>query len=155
LADVANGAGDATTFSDSEGVLMVEMSALANDGTNRDVSITDGTSTNVVTIRYTSTDNEIRYKVKSGGVATVNDTVIISSATDFNKIAIKYKTNDFALWVNGVEVATDISGATPIGLSELVFDDGSAANVFYGKTRQIQYFQTALTDSELATLTTI
>ncbi|MDA9272115.1 hypothetical protein N9Q05_01860 [bacterium] len=153
LAETANGAGDASTFNDSEGVFMVEISALANDGKNRDISITDGTSSNVVTIRYTSTDNETRYKVKSGGTATVNDTIIISSATDFNKIAFKYKENDFALWINGVEVATDIIGATPIGLSELVFDDGDGANDFYGKTKQIQYFQIVLTDSELEELT--
>ena len=41
----------------------------------------------------------------------------------------------------------------PIGLSELAFDDGGGAEPFYGKTKQIQYFDSALTDSELETLT--
>jgi hypothetical protein len=34
-AETANNSGDASTFNDSEGVLMVEISALADDGTNR------------------------------------------------------------------------------------------------------------------------
>ena len=38
-----------------------------------------------------------------------------------NKIALKYKANDFALWINGTEVATDTSGITPTGLDRLEF----------------------------------
>ena len=148
-AETANGSGDADTFNDSEGVLMAEISALDDDGTNRDISITDGTSTNLVTIRYTSIDNEITYKVKSGGSAIVSDTVTISSATSFSKIAAKYKLNDFTLWIDGFEVFTDTSGTAPIGLSELVFNGGSGSNDFYGNTKQIQYYNSALTDSEL------
>ena len=40
---------------------------------------------------------------------------MITSAYPSNtilKAAVKYKANDFALWVNGVEVNTDTSGAT-------------------------------------------
>ena len=34
-AETANGSGDAATFNDSEGVLMAEISALADDGTSK------------------------------------------------------------------------------------------------------------------------
>ena len=54
---------------------------------------------------------------------------------------------------NGVEVATDISASMPIGLSELNFNY-TYAFPFFGKVKQLQVFKTALTDSELATLTT-
>ena len=75
--------------------------------------------------------------------------------TEFNKIAIKYKVNDFALWVNGIELATDTSGTTFSSgtLTNVNFDDGSGNADFYGNTKQLQYFQTALTDSELEELT--
>ena len=34
----------------------------------------------------------------------------LTDAKSFNKIAFKYKQNDFSLYVNGIEVATDTSG---------------------------------------------
>ena len=40
-------------------------------------------------------------------------------------------------------------------LNRLGFDDGDGAgNEFFGKVKQLQIFKTALSDSELATLTT-
>ena len=65
---------------------------------------------------------------------------------------LKYKTNDFYLWVNGFEVGTDPSGVTPTGLNNLAFDLATG-QPFYGKTKQVQYYDSALTDSELETLT--
>ena len=75
--------------------------------------------------------------------------------TQNNRIALKYKENDFAAWINGFEVLTDTSGVTyPSGtLTELAFDGGDGNNDFYGKTKQLMTFKTALTDSELETLT--
>jgi hypothetical protein len=73
--------------------------------------------------------------------------------TNYLKVAVKYKVNDFALWVNGVEVATDTSGLAPVGLSELSFDRGDAALPFYGKCKQLITFNEALSNEELADLT--
>ena len=39
------------------------------------------------------------------------------------------------------------------GLNRLVFDSGTGSQDFYGKTKQLMTFKTALTDSELETLT--
>ena len=36
---------------------------------------------------------------------------------------------------------------------DLGFDDGSGGNKFYGKVKQVQYYDSALTDSELEQLT--
>ena len=72
----------------------------------------------------------------------------------FNKIAIKYKENDFALWINGVEVDTDTSGITPVAISSLQFDRGDSFINFYGKVRNVQVFTEALSDAELISLTT-
>ena len=74
---------------------------------------------------------------------------------NFNKIAIKYKVNDFALWVNGVEVATDTSGNTPISLNNISFDIGNTSLKFFGKTKCLAVWREALTDTELQELTTI
>ena len=57
------------------------------------------------------------------------------------------------MWINGFEQYTSSTTFSLSGLSELAFDNGGGAADFYGKTKQIQYFDTALTDSELEELT--
>ena len=44
IADSVTGAGDVNTFNSEEGTLFVEMAALSNDGTDRTISISDGTA---------------------------------------------------------------------------------------------------------------
>jgi len=152
--DVCNGAGDSSTFNDSEGVLYAEISALANDSSNRIISVSDGSGSNRLLIKYDNSSNLIEASLTDGGIdqAVLTHTYTIVSDA---KIAFKYKANDFALWVNGVEVDTDNSGTTPSGLDTLNFDNGSGGSAFYGNAKQILYFPTALTDAELAALTTI
>ncbi len=91
--------------------------------------------------------------VKSSNTTQANMTFVLADETNFVKVGFKYKANDFALWVNGVEVATDTSGLSPIGLNNLAFNDGES-NDFFGKTKNIQAFNTALSDSDLLSLTT-
>jgi hypothetical protein len=151
-ADVCNGAGTSDTFNDSEGVLMAEISALANDGTNRRISISDGSTNNRIVFSYSSTNNQFQSFLANPSVQ-FNFYHTLNNSTEINKIALKYKLNDFALWINGVEVATDNSGTLPIGMNRIAFDEGSGAAPFYGNTKQVQYYNTALTGSELEELT--
>lgn len=151
-ADVCNGSGTSAEFNDSEGVLFAEIQALANDSTNRIISVSDGSGNNRALIKYDNSSNTIEASLTDGGV----DQASLSNSYDIlntAKISFKYNSNDFALWVNGFEVDTDSSGATPSGLDTLNFDNGSGGSDFYGKTKQLMTFKTALTDSELETLT--
>ena len=152
-ADVCNGSGTSAEFNDSEGVLFAEISALANDGTTRRMSLSDSSTSDRLVIGYLSTNNQFQFLINSNSSDSAFAFISVPSVLDFNKVAIKYKQNDFAFWINGVEVSTDSSGNTPIGLSELAFDDGVGGNDFYGKSKQLMTFKTALTDSELETLT--
>lgn len=151
-ADVCNGSGTSAEFNDSEGVLFAEIAALANDSTNRILSVSDGSGNNRVLIKYDNSSNTIEASLTDGGLdqaSLLNSYDILNTA----KILFKYKSNDFALWVNGFEVDTDNIGTTPSGLDTLNFDNGSGGSDFYGKTKQLMTFKTALTDSELETLT--
>jgi hypothetical protein len=155
LADVCNNSGSAQDFSE-EGVLYCEIAALANDGTSRQISLSDGSNANnKISLRYTSTTNELNAFVKSGGSVVFNESEILSDTTQNNKLALKYKQNDFSLYVNGVEVATDSNGNTPTGLNVLDFDSAIGTLNFYGKVREVQVFTEALTDEQLEKLTTI
>jgi len=154
-ADVCNNAGTSATFNDSEGVLFAEIAALADDLTSRVISLNDGSTSNRVIILYQTTTSSIRVIVSSGGSIEFDSSTQNYDITDVNKIALKYKENDFALWINGTEVSTDTSGLTPIGLNNLEYNNANGTSNLFGKCKQLIYFNEALSDEELATLTTL
>ena len=79
----------------------------------------------------------------------------VTSVLDFHKVAIRWKANDFSLWVDGSERKTDTSGSVPIGLNSLSFDSGTGSSNFYGNVKCVAVFKEALSDTELQKLTTI
>jgi hypothetical protein len=155
-ADVISKTGISSLINSVEGVLYAEVAALANDGTSRQLSLSDGSSANnKISISFTSTTNQIQAFIRAAGSISFNSTFTLTNATSLNKLAIKWKLNDFALWVNGTEVATDISGGVPVGLSKLSFDDADGTSIFFSKFQNLIIFPSALSDTELATLTTL
>ena len=124
------------------------------DLSERRISISNSSTGNLVRIGFTSVSNRILGVIYNGG----NQAVLTTDSytiTDFHKVALKYKQNDFALWVDGTEVSTDSSGTTFAAdlLNELAFDNGGGGNDWYGKVKQVLVFNEALSDTELATLT--
>ena len=155
LADSVTGAGDATTFNSTEGVLYAEIAALADDGTNRYITLNSGFKNDSVRIYYNSlSQNQISIQVRSSNAVQAIYNYTLSDVRDFVKVAILYKLNEFKMYVNGSLVYTDTSGLTPIGLSQLDFDSAGVES-FYGKVKSVITFNTALTDAELTCLTTI
>jgi hypothetical protein len=153
-AETCNNAGNSNVFNDSEGVLYWECSSLYNDLTNRIISVSQGNQNNTVQLYFDASSNRIRGTVRAvDGTYQCVLNYTVSDTTDYIKAAIKYKANDFALWVNGVERATDTSGNAPTGLSEISFDSGSGSLDFYGKVKDIRVYNIALSDSELQALT--
>ena len=147
-AETANGSGDAATFNDSEGVLMVETSALADDGNFKFISISDGTTSNRVSVYF---DNLNKLSASVPDVAAFSSNVNIKNN---NKVAFKYKSGGYSFYVNGFELGTSTSTAgLHSGLNTLNFDFGGGSDDFYGNIKQLQYFDTTLTDSELEKLT--
>ena len=153
VAETASGSGNSEVFNSSEGVLMAETKG-ENDGTFNYISLSDGGITNYAAILYTDNDNQIIYRYYVGG-SGVQIAVNSINVTSFNKIAIKWKANDFAIWINGFEVGTASSGnLNPSGtFNELSFARGSNNTPFYGSTKEISYYDEILTDLELETLT--
>ena len=154
VADSCNNGGNEQVINSTEGVLYAEMSALADDGTKRYISLSDGSNSNDVRL-YFDTGGYISALTKVGGSTQAFLQTNAYTQTDFNKIAFKYKENDFSLYVNGVEVATDNLGSvnTANTLNELAFFGNLLP--FYGNVKDVRVYNTALTDNELIALTTI
>ena len=153
LGETANGSGSAATFNDSEGVLMTEISALANDGSYRMISLSDGTVNNSTNIQFSGVSNQIRTRVENGGAAQADISSNVTSQTLFHKIAVLYKSNKFELWSNGFKLGEDTSGTPPSGINKLSFIRADGLNDFYGNVKQVQYFDSILDSQQLAELT--
>ena len=153
-AETLTDSGNTTLINSTEGVLFAEIAALANDGNVRYLALSDGSTNNMVSILYYSGNNNIRMMVKSNGGSIADQNTGVTSVLDFHKIAVKYKENDFALWVDGVERKTVTSGATPLVLNTLESGVGGNSR-FYGKIKQTALFNEALEDDELELLTGI
>jgi len=148
-AETCTGSGDANTFNDSEGVLFGEVNFLSPSDTSL-LEINDGSANNRVSIYSDS------------GVLSVNafngaSNTLTSPSTDilnYNKVVISYKLNEVKMYVNGILIGTDnVFSGFSASLSNMETSLSGGAIPFYGNVKQIQYFDTALTDTDLEELT--
>jgi len=140
-------------ISSTAGVLYLEIAALTDeDSATRIISLNDGDYINRVFIGFLS--NGRTY------AAINNQPVAYFMPTDptvFHKVAIKYEDNNTKFFANGNQIgSTETTQTVPSGLSQINFNDGGAtSNRFHGKVKDLRVYNTALTDLELQTLTTI
>lgn len=153
LADEITSAGDSSTFNSSDGVLNSIFKALANDLTFRTISISDGTSNNRIGIGYNSVSNTIEAFYDLAGVSQCSLSYAVSDITEELNVSFRYSLNNFSLWINNVKVAEDLSGSVGGTWDRLNLDRGAGGGSFYGRIKQILYFDSALSDSELQNLT--
>jgi len=152
-ADLCNNAGDSTIFNDEEGVLYFEAASISTSDTNdKYISITDGTTNNVVNINFGS-GNLIRCAIRSNGVGGDNLDYSTTSfnTSDFVKVAISWTSTNARVFINGTKIHTDSNSINPLILN--VIDFVYLSSPFHGKVKSLAYFNRALTDTELADLT--
>jgi hypothetical protein len=158
VAELCSGAGNDQVINSTEGVLYAEISALDNP-TSQEIalSVSEGQSgANRLLIRMkTNGAIGIVLRVANTTEAAIDSGVLNQLAN--HKVAVKWKVNDIALWIDGVEVGTDnLANVFPVNtLDEFSFNQGNNSNQFYGNTKDVRVYNTALTDGELATLKTL
>ena len=116
------------------------------------------TNNNRILILYNSTANQITFYIEKAGVIQVNSTFstpLLSNS--FVKCAFVYNTNNCAFFINGIKVGTDIVCETFTGttISRLSLSNATGSSPFVGDLKNLQLYNTALTDAELINLTTI
>jgi len=121
--------------------------------TQRLISLSDGTTTNVIGIQIASS-NQIAFYITNGSVLQF---VITTSTPAFTlgtnvKIAAAYKANDFVLYVNGVQIGTVTSGTVP-ATSQLKFAEANGTYPYNGNIKATALWKTRLTDDQLEELT--
>jgi hypothetical protein len=146
---------NSTIVNDSEGVLYAEIAALANDGTQRRITLSEGGYTNRMVIELSSVSNRIAVAMASSTLSFTQKTYTTTDATEFHKIALRWDSDGFDFYVNGSQRGSH--GTSP-NYSNDVLDDLSFTNVvgsqeFFGKAKDLRIYNTALSDTEMAQLT--
>jgi hypothetical protein len=117
-------------------------------------------------IRTTGSSNvgQIDFRLQSGAIRTLGND---AGASQFNfsggsytvgttyKVAVRYKTNDTKLYINGLFAGSDTTCSFSSSTKEQIsFNEDTSILSALAKIKDARLYTTALTDAELATLTT-
>lgn len=141
----------------TEGVLYAEIKAneTSNASARRVISISDGTNTNRIYISFDDEYNKLNVFIIVDGDVVTTDNVNISDQNSFNKIAVKYKSGESSIYVNGVLKESFTDTFSNGNFTTLKFQNRGSGNFFTGNVKDIKVYNTALSDSELAALTQV
>jgi hypothetical protein len=147
---------DSSLFDLEQGTFFLEMSALEDDGTDRKISISDGTNDNMVNIGFSRFTGNINGEVISNGVLQTSGFAAIGvTQTNNNKFALVWGNGEFRFYVNGVKTKESSISNSPVGMDILRFAQGNGSQRPFLNNKQLLVFPTALTDQEAIDLTTI
>ena len=153
-ADVANGAGNAQVFNDSEGVLFANMFIEDNIEDNVNISVSGGVhEENTFKFIYLSSTNDFRVELNRSSISETTVDYSNLSLGQYNKIASSFNASTLKLYVNGFEINSTPTNALPSGLNQMNFDRADGVAPFYGKAKEIGVYDAVLTDAELEALT--
>jgi hypothetical protein len=155
VADACSKTGISSLIGQTEGVLFVDFYAKGSyDSNNLLMLISSGSGGEIIYLNLVSGTIEAYIAASStqqflytGGTALATNTR--------HKLAIAYASNDIALYHNGTQLATDTSASIP-ACSLIRIGDFLGGLYQFGNTiNEAVIFPTRLTNSELASLTTI
>ena len=155
--DVCSKTNASDVIGQTEGTLFVEanLTDVADSSTTRGIAeLNDGGTFNRISL-FRNLNGTIRLFVRVGGTAQMDQTFATPPSGN-TKIGIGYATNDIVLYVNGTQVASDNSASIPACTDfDLGQIEGNLTKALGDGINQSLLFKTRLTNSELATLTTI
>lgn len=158
LGETCNNSGNADLISSTEGVLYAEFKCFNNLASEfiRVINLNDGSSgddNSIKLLRSNSVSDKFLLQIEISNTIVVNQGITLSDSTEFNKIAISYKSGDTKIFVNGVSVATRTETFTLPTLNQLDLSSSTGFNNFEGNVKCVAVFKEALTDVQLQCLT--
>ena len=151
-ADVVSMTNASAYIGQTEGTLYAEFELESGSTEFKVISISDGTTNNRVVIAANG-QTDLRGFVVYG--STVGTLITSSVLSGFIKIAIAYDASTYTLFINGSQIGTQSRGAFGATLTNFSFDQGNGSNNFYGNVKSAALYKERLSNTELATLTTL
>jgi hypothetical protein len=151
VADACSKTGISSLIGQTEGVVFwdIEVETLSATGNENILNIDAGSFGNTIYF-VKGTTGALSAEVYVTGVAQCSFSYSLPSVGRY-KMALAYKANDFAFYVNGVLRGTDSSGSVPT-CSRVQMGNGALGSSD-GKINQAVLFPTRLTNAELQALT--
>jgi hypothetical protein len=153
-ADSCSKTGISSLIGQTEGTLFGEFNVLANQESQSIwIRQASGGLYNEFLFMLTNNAQQPRVQVVTGGVTQFDHTAS-SISVGYHKFAFAYKQNDFAFYIDGVQIATSSSGLVPT-CNEMylgTYPDGGTRQT---SQKQALLFKTRLSNQELQDLTTL
>ena len=149
-ADVISKTGIADLIGQSEGTLFADVKVSANKESVRVLQISDGTIGNRIQLAFNG--NNFTPAVVNGGVTQAVFPTPFTAGR--NKLAIAYANNDVVAYLNGIQIGSDSLATIPL-CNLIDVGHGLGSSFFNNEINFISLFKTRLTNTQLATLTTI
>jgi hypothetical protein len=104
-----------------------------------------------INVLRSGANNVFQVFVSDSGSGVVNITSTIASAGVY-KIALGYKLDDYALYINGALIGTDLNAGVP-SMNSIQLGSISSVSQFNNRIRSVAIYTTRLSNTELANLT--
>lgn len=158
VADACFKTGISSLIGQTEGVLFLDFQKTNNDNTGLGgyfrIDVNDGTTANRILLGFDS--NNLSASVIASSTIQCSITTTGTQTEKRIKIAFAYKANDFVLYVNGVQIGADTSGSIPANMANFQWGvNQTTPTQTSGIINEQIFFPTRLSNSELASLTTI
>jgi hypothetical protein len=155
VADAASKTGISSLIGQTEGVIFLDFIAETPSEVRR-VSLSNADVNNRILIAHQANGKIQFFGNESVSTQFSFETTQVYTKGDKVKVALAYKQNDFAGYINGVQMFTDNSGNVATSLFNFSFTDSNlSVNRFIGSVNQAILFKTRLSNTELAQLTTL
>lgn len=151
-ADVISKTGISSLIGQTEGTMFIDINYKEDSVFKNFFNL--GTSTSSYIAIVARNNNKIGAEVLNAGVQVNNEGSTIYTSQRL-KIAFAYKANDFAMYINGVLAFSQSSGTVPAKAEVYLGSYGNGTQQSKDGIKSAALWKTRLSNTELATLTTI
>ena len=157
-ADVISKTGISSLIGQTEGTIYAEIKVnkLIGTASRYIFHLSDSTANNRIYMAFSgSSSNVLRGRIFNGGTLQCSIDTSTLTNTGTYKLALAYKNNDIVFYVNGVQIGTDTSATIPTCSRVDLGQNYAGASQLADGINNANIWKTRLTNTELATLTTI
>jgi hypothetical protein len=149
----ASGALVSGLIGQTEGTIYAEVDLKNFEQNARIIALSDGTTNNRITLIFnTASRFRLLANVSTSGQVDLNSSAQVSG---IYKVAVAYKENDYAFYLNGTQIGTDTSALVPACTSVFLgkIESSASTNFLNDRLRAAALYTTRLSNDQLAELT--
>jgi hypothetical protein len=152
-ADVCSVSGVSGYIGQTEGTIYAEVDLKNFEQNARIIALSDGTTNNRITLIFnTASRFRLLANVSTSGQVDLSSSAQVSG---IYKVAVAYKENDYAFYLNGTQIGTDTSALVPACTSVFLgkIESSASTNFLNDRIRAAAIYTTRLSNAQLIDMT--